>query len=94
MTYEVGKWYGWNGGECPVHHETVVEWVTKQASGSGKAGVYSWGVDDHENCIILAFRVIKEYKEPREFWLHEPSGKFQTEACARGCCIHVREVIE
>jgi hypothetical protein len=23
--YIEGKWYGWNGGECPVHPEAVVD---------------------------------------------------------------------
>ena len=26
-SYNDGKWHGWNGGECPVHPETEVEFV-------------------------------------------------------------------
>lgn len=101
--YNDGKWHGHNGGECPVHPETVVEWVTKGTSGSGKAGVYFWGVEDHENCLIRAFRVINEHKEPREFWLCGWTICTKREAAERvrddkhdGLMeiIHVREVIE
>lgn len=34
-----GPWIGWNGGECPVHPETIVEWVTYDGAGAGAAGV-------------------------------------------------------
>ena len=27
--YNDGRWHGWNGGECPVHPETVVVVVTE-----------------------------------------------------------------
>ena len=26
-TYNDGKWHGWNGGECPVHPKTVVDYL-------------------------------------------------------------------
>ena len=28
MKYETNVWYGWNGGACPVHPMTVVEYIT------------------------------------------------------------------
>lgn len=70
--YNDGKWHGWNGGACPVHPETVVEVVWNGRSGpvkkdTGAADRFAWshiGATD-----IIAFRIIKEHKEPREVWM-------------------------
>lgn len=71
VNYNDGLWHGWNGGDCPAHPETVVDltvWVDAYGSGSGldghtgiKAGSISW----HS---VNAFRIIKEHKEPRQWW--------------------------
>ncbi len=100
--YEVGKWHGWNGGECPVHPETVVEYVMVDGDkDTACAGAIEWSNDiPPDDWIVIAFRVIKEHREPREFWIcpgndkfddviHEMKGSFS----ALGF-IHVREVIE
>lgn len=67
-TYDkLNHWYGWNGGECPVHPETVV-----QASGV-------WGVNGEHpaRCIawdstgMAAFRIIKLHVEPKVIWVNE-----------------------
>ena len=58
--YNDGKWHGWNGGECPVHPETVVE-VLHAENGILDELVASVNLWDHEN--LIAFRVIKEYRE-------------------------------
>ena len=75
--YNDGEWHGWNGGECPVHPETVVEATTKEFGFvSTKAGDYYGWEKGHGN-PILAFRVIKEHKEhvkPREFWVSNNDG--------------------
>lgn len=63
--YNDGKWHGWNGGECPVHPQSVGD-IT-----------YFDGVT-YKDCKLaqfdrelpLLFRVIKEYREPREFTLY------------------------
>lgn len=65
--YEVDKWYGWNGGECPVHPETVVSYLGLVSSGSvyyGEtvAGKVYW----KEGTDIKVFKITDEYKEPRE----------------------------
>lgn len=70
MKYEENVWYGWNGGECPVHPETVVEYVWVGSKGPRlnkvKAGYgVLWGTVG--KYYISCFRVIKEYREPREW---------------------------
>lgn len=61
----VGQWIGWNGGECPVHPETVVDitYADGTVYKNAIAGQYVW-----DQCLM--YRIIKEYKEPpkpREF---------------------------
>ena len=60
--YNDGFWHGWNGGECPVHPETLVTcmWQCKDGFFDGdtdKAKMFAW----HD---LDAFRVVKEYREP------------------------------
>ena len=62
--YNDGKWHGWNGGECPVHQNSVIE-VLHAKNGiltSRPAGITAWGIPD-----LVAFRVIKEHREPKEY---------------------------
>jgi hypothetical protein len=72
VNYNDGNWHGWNGGECPVHPETVVEYVWNGSHGlvsqTEKAG---WGIGWRSTgkYHMIAFRVIKEHREPREFWV-------------------------
>lgn len=74
--YNDGKWHGWNGeGEQPVHDKTVVEVILigtahgKEASkDSSWADAYNWSWDTYS--YIIAFRVLQEYKEPREYWVN------------------------
>lgn len=96
--YEVGKWYGWNGGECPVHHRTVVSVVEPEGTTYQLQAIcFNWG-----NGVFL-FRIDAEYKEPREFYLtHGRVFDTMKEAQiyqgwypdASESIIHVREVIE
>ena len=69
-------WYGWNGGECPVHPETRVEALVCEANGNilwqmaAKDLVWSntVGIDP-----IIAFRITRLYVEPkvpREWWVN------------------------
>jgi hypothetical protein len=75
--YVTGQIYGWNGGECPVHPESVVmAWY--RAGGSVKvlcdsaipAGHFWWKHSDSDGDII-AFQVIKPYVEPKLLWVNE-----------------------
>ena len=79
--YNDGKWHGWNGGECPVHPKSEVECRLREA-GVGydgkirRAGNWGWGHSSFSPSVdIIAFRVTKEYKEPRRIWVNEyPEG--------------------
>ena len=71
--YNDGLWHGWNGGECPVHGETVVEcfWTDHRIDHKtkGPARDFVWSISDY---MTIAFRVTKPYVEPvkpREFWV-------------------------
>ena len=79
--YNDGKWHGWNGGERPVHPKSVVEAVWHDANQEttgirkGPALAGAWRGQ------IVKFRVVKEYREPRECW--EVNGQmFAAEADA------------
>ena len=84
--YTKGQWYGWNGGECPVHPRTTVAVVTATSTGgfvnidenfvhiykSRLAGDLIWSRDDETS--IIAFRVVKHHVEPRVIWVNEYDG--------------------
>ena len=65
--YNSGKWIGWNGGECPVHPESVIDIAhsTRGVVCGETAEQWFW---DGEKCRVIAFRVVKEHREPRECW--------------------------
>jgi hypothetical protein len=68
IDYNDGKWHGWNGGECPVHPESVVDGVRHSPMTSYTS--YTAGLMDWDFCG--AFKVRTPYVEqpkPREFWL-------------------------
>lgn len=104
VNYNDGKWHGWNGGECPVHmrSEVRVLWCSddREEVRCGMAGNIAWLGNEYGN--VVAFRVIKEHKEPREFWLcvwnictkKEAAEKIRNEK-HDGIMeiIHIREVI-
>ncbi len=95
--YNDGKWHGWNGGGCPVHPKSRVDIAGSLGITNAIAGELLW--DDK----IAAFRVVKEYREPREWWI---GGSYicetKQEAIKRTSnghslmspIIHVREVLE
>ena len=100
--YNDGKWHGWNGGECPVHLHSEVEIAWRHKDGTidnrgGKAGSLSFLGNEYGD--IIAFRVTKEHREPREFWVTgDGANVWHTEIEARRCAeggeiIHVREVM-
>lgn len=70
--YVTSKFYGWNGGECPVHPETVVEvWFRGQSYQPAlKATYLEW---EHGNSTgdIIAFQVITPCVEPKVIWVNE-----------------------
>lgn len=102
--YNDGNWHGWDGGECPVHPMTEVEVLFPNGSRKyvpsqdcSPAWDLAW------NATPCLFRVTKEYREPREFWIagdHWCASK--AEAKSLNCLhskpdreiTHVREVLE
>jgi len=68
--YNNGLWHGWNGGECPVHPETVIQGL----EGHGVGWTEAYAKDNHWESFRGAFRVTKEHKEPQEYWLCYKSG--------------------
>ena len=73
--YNDGKWHGWNGGECPVHPESWVEWIPMQEnivcgdpSNYNQSKDIPWKLLPSDKYHVIAFRVVEQYKEPREFW--------------------------
>ena len=75
-----GKWHVKGGDECPLHEKTRIEvifedslktlarWTEVDAQGM------HWGADS----TIICFRVIKEYKEPKELWAVKTASGFVT----------------
>ena len=66
-----GTIHGWNGGDCPVHPETMVEvWFRGLTTDTIDAGAVHWKHLGLRGDII-AFRVVKPYVEPRVIWVNE-----------------------
>jgi hypothetical protein len=100
VNYNDGSWHRWSGdAECPVHENTLVEVTYIDSDGDPdevemSAGQWMWNSTIE---IILAFRVIKEYVEPREFWIQRidtGNGRIRDYNPGGGSFIHVREVIK
>lgn len=101
QSYKVGKWYNWNSnGKCPVHPETKVEVIVidnlmdKIRHDYEIAKCLYW---DKSPCPIVAFRVIEEYKEPRDYWIHKSTDFYTSNKPCESVVdryIHVREVKE
>lgn len=69
--YNDGQIQGWNGGDCPVHPETVVEvWFRSKDSDIWQAGGLEWK-HTCEYDDIIAFKVVKQYAEPKVIWVNE-----------------------
>ena len=99
--YNDGKWHGWNGGDCPVDPEALVQIIYSSGDkgcDDGLAGDLRWNRIDSMGDII-AFRVTKPaLPKPREYWIvgHQAWDTFAEayNACDRGeKPIHVREVL-
>lgn len=82
--YNDGKIHGWNGGPCPVHPKTEVEFWTRE-SGSvcadthscfGRPVDYSMDIWEHArwDSDVIAFKVLTPYVEPvppKTIWVNE-----------------------
>lgn len=121
VNYNDGKFHDWGGGQCPVHAKTVVAAIwrfiadgvaAEESSLRGvvrKAGQFQEDNWSHTSAggtsDIIAFCVIKEYREPREWWVTICGGyqhAHATKAAAETYrslnrdveVVHVREVLE
>ena len=69
--YNDGKVHGWNGGDCPVHSQTLIKVFYRGILSNldYKAKNVYWG-----HCggcgDIVAFQVVKEHKEPMVIWVN------------------------
>jgi hypothetical protein len=96
INYNDGKWHGWNGGECPVHPQSVVEAIWDDGSGAGyiaEADQLGWGTSETPPCV---FRVVKPYTDPREGYAVTLFRTAREAKTAHPCCdpVFVREVRE
>ena len=88
-----GTIHGWNGGDCPVHPETVVQvWFRNgNTNVSWDAEAYWWEHRETEEDII-AFRVVKPYVEPRVLWVNEEADgihvAYDSEEKASNCAAY------
>lgn len=100
--YNDGLWHGWNGGECPVHPKTQVR-ALEQIGVNWNAAAE----DCDWNSFKGAFRVVKEYREPRELWhVLDENGEVadtftdrtkahdRTNECSLYRLVHYREVMD
>ena len=103
--YNDGKWHGWNGGECPVHPKSVVEaiWHDPNKNTAGFQPERTAYEDEGPRLAwshVVKFRVVREYYEPREFWIVNGSVAMPSLSAAEALCAgnegytitHVREV--
>ncbi|CAB4140902.1 hypothetical protein UFOVP399_12 [uncultured Caudovirales phage] len=109
-TYDkIKHWYGWNGGDRPVHAKTIVDTVDVDGgTWRGEACGADWSHDNRTN-DIAAFRITKLYVDPpkpREWWIADFGTDSQSwlaygsrEAVNEGALVgsakivHVREVL-
>lgn len=96
--YNDGNWHGWNGGECPVHRDSVVNVVWADDRNPDKptehrAGRIAWGSKIGD--APVAFRVIKQHREPHEIFCFQ-FGENLFELCRpdNPAAIRFREVLE
>ena len=71
--YNDGKWHGWNGGECPVHPETIIDYVwlcqgVKNTFLAINQHAFETLFEGNDYGKLVVFRVVKEYKEPKEIY--------------------------
>ena len=99
--YNDGKWHAWGSDITPasVHSKSMIEYVWHDAN-RNNAGVKASSAGCDENGVgpawnhILKFRVVKEYKKPREFWLTIDGKISKKSPWPFVKAIHVREVLE
>jgi len=69
--YNNGQIHGWNGGECPVHPETVVNYWTREGRPYTNKAQWVWWDHVDDSIYVIAFQVVKAYVEPKVIWVNE-----------------------
>jgi hypothetical protein len=73
--YNNGQIFGWNGGECPVHPETVVRYWLRCGRTFDENTAYALRWSHQESAgDIVAFQVVKQHVEPKVIWVNETKG--------------------
>lgn len=88
--YNDGRWHGFNGEKLPLHNKTQIIAVVQVEFEEVEIWRRMVGEAPWKN--IIAFRVIREHREPREFWISLNNGGIFNSPQENA--IHVREVIE
>lgn len=94
--YNDGKWHIRQGEEMPVHAKTWLNYLTVRGMGGSSAGQLDWTGGDNDDEVIIAFRVVREFREPREVWFRQGILSAEWHACrpeADGAILF-REVME
>lgn len=99
--YNKGEIWGWNGGDCPVHPESVVEiWLRDDVGGfKDRARTLAW-THDKDDGDIIAFRVVEQHVEPKSIWVNEyangvgQSYSTQAQAISNSSAKYVRIAVE
>ena len=85
--YNDGQIWGWNGGECPVHPETVVKYWTRGGWSDTNKARWIWWNNGDDSSDTIAFQVVKQHVEPKVIWVNEYDGNklyaYYTEASAK-----------
>lgn len=83
--YNDGEWYGWNGGECPVHPES--EGDVTYSDGERRHYPRTLGGASWEDSLM--FRVTKPFVEPvkpREMWMDDDNILHDSLEDAKNMC--------
>lgn len=65
--YNDGEWHPWNGGECPVHPESIAQIVWHNAKSCGAGVSILTEAKDLHWPHAVRFRVTKPYQEPETY---------------------------
>lgn len=101
IDYNDGNWHGWNGADCPVHPNSVVEavWHDPRQNSAGMTGPRQAKVENYVTLAwgqVVKFRVVTPYTEPREGWVVQVFDSARQAKTARPGCepVFMREVRE
>lgn len=108
IDYNDGKIHGWNGGDCPVHPKSVVNFWLRNGTVVNREPAYSlvWPINSKKEhpSDVIAFCVVIPVKEPKTIWVNEYKDYIVTYARAEdarmfaGPCLRIavkyQEIIE